>query len=298
MSPLFTCIVIIMGLLAVMGIVVGVANDAVNFLNSALGSKVAPRRVILWIAAAGILVGTLTSSDGLRVAGRRGRGGAVPYLGRRRGFHSRPFAIHQHGQGHGHHRGHPTLRGAGIRRRVAVHVRLAADLLVPLRTGVPPLGSRMVRHLAGRHPLFRPVQGTEKLGADPHVGGGLRRGARAGNAAGVLGRIVGGAVAVSAHAAQHHAHHDPFGHLRAGAGIRGERPGEFHRCAAGQLRRLADRPRSRQRVDHDGRTGRTGTRQFPAAVGIGAGDGADTVLLEEIAACHRDRAVARLAARG
>ena len=43
MSPLFTCIVIIMGLLAVMGIVVGVANDAVNFLNSALGSKVAPR---------------------------------------------------------------------------------------------------------------------------------------------------------------------------------------------------------------------------------------------------------------
>lgn len=47
MSPLFTCIVIIMGLLAVMGIVVGVANDAVNFLNSALGSKVAPRRVIL-----------------------------------------------------------------------------------------------------------------------------------------------------------------------------------------------------------------------------------------------------------
>ena len=48
MSPLFTSIVIVMGLLAVMGIVVGVANDAVNFLNSALGSKVAPRRVILW----------------------------------------------------------------------------------------------------------------------------------------------------------------------------------------------------------------------------------------------------------
>ena len=59
MSPLFTSIVIVMGLLAVMGIVVGVANDAVNFLNSALGSKVAPRRVILWIAAAGILIGTV-----------------------------------------------------------------------------------------------------------------------------------------------------------------------------------------------------------------------------------------------
>ena len=68
MSPLFTCIVIIMGLLAVMGIVVGVANDAVNFLNSALGSKAAQRRVILWIAAAGILVGTLTSSGMMEVA--------------------------------------------------------------------------------------------------------------------------------------------------------------------------------------------------------------------------------------
>ena len=33
MSPLFTSIVIVMGLLAVMGIVVGVANDAVNFLK-------------------------------------------------------------------------------------------------------------------------------------------------------------------------------------------------------------------------------------------------------------------------
>ena len=68
MSPLFTAIVIILALLAVMGIVVGVANDAVNFLNSALGSKVAPRRVILWVAAAGILVGTLTSSGMMEVA--------------------------------------------------------------------------------------------------------------------------------------------------------------------------------------------------------------------------------------
>ena len=68
MSPLFTAIVVILALLAVMGIVVGVANDAVNFLNSALGSKVAPRRVILWVAAAGILIGTLTSSGMMEVA--------------------------------------------------------------------------------------------------------------------------------------------------------------------------------------------------------------------------------------
>ena len=46
MSPLFTAIVIILAILAVMGIVVGVANDAINFLNSAIGSKVAPRRTI------------------------------------------------------------------------------------------------------------------------------------------------------------------------------------------------------------------------------------------------------------
>lgn len=68
MSPLFTFSVVVLGFLAVMGIIVGVANDAVNFLNSALGSKVAPRKVILSIAAAGILVGTLTSSGMMEVA--------------------------------------------------------------------------------------------------------------------------------------------------------------------------------------------------------------------------------------
>ncbi|HJC26071.1 MAG TPA: inorganic phosphate transporter [Candidatus Alistipes stercoravium] len=68
MSPLFIAIVVIMALLAVLGIVVGVTNDAINFLNSAIGSKIAPRRVILWIAAAGILVGTLTSSGMMEVA--------------------------------------------------------------------------------------------------------------------------------------------------------------------------------------------------------------------------------------
>ncbi len=68
MSPIFTFTIVVLGLLAVMGIVVGVANDAVNFLNSALGSKVAPRKVILSVAAAGILVGTLTSSGMMEVA--------------------------------------------------------------------------------------------------------------------------------------------------------------------------------------------------------------------------------------
>lgn len=68
MTPLFTFIVVVLAVLAVLGIVVGVANDAVNFLNSALGSKVAPRRVILAVAAVGILVGTLTSTGMMEVA--------------------------------------------------------------------------------------------------------------------------------------------------------------------------------------------------------------------------------------
>ena len=41
MSPIFTVIIIILALLAILDLIVGVANDAVNFLNSALGAKVA-----------------------------------------------------------------------------------------------------------------------------------------------------------------------------------------------------------------------------------------------------------------
>ncbi len=68
MSPIFTFIVITLGVLAIFDIIVGVANDAVNFLNSAIGSKIAPLRVILGVAAVGILVGVLTSSGMMEVA--------------------------------------------------------------------------------------------------------------------------------------------------------------------------------------------------------------------------------------
>ena len=61
MDSIFTIIVIILLALAVSGLVVGVANDAVNFLNSALGSKAAPRYVILIVASVGIIIGALTS---------------------------------------------------------------------------------------------------------------------------------------------------------------------------------------------------------------------------------------------
>ena len=54
--------------LAIVDLVVGVSNDAVNFLNSAIGSKVAPFRTILIIASIGILVGAGFSSGMMEVA--------------------------------------------------------------------------------------------------------------------------------------------------------------------------------------------------------------------------------------
>ncbi len=61
-------IVITLALLAVMGIIVGVSNDAVNFLNSAFGSKVAKKNIILSVAAIGVMVGVMTSSGMMDVA--------------------------------------------------------------------------------------------------------------------------------------------------------------------------------------------------------------------------------------
>ena len=61
-------IVITLAVLAVMGIIVGVSNDAVNFLNSAFGSKVAKKNVILSVAAVGVMVGVMTSSGMMDVA--------------------------------------------------------------------------------------------------------------------------------------------------------------------------------------------------------------------------------------
>lgn len=54
--------------LAASDLMVGVANDAVNFLNSAVGSKVAPRHIIMIVASLGILVGTIFSSGIMEVA--------------------------------------------------------------------------------------------------------------------------------------------------------------------------------------------------------------------------------------
>ncbi|MGQ1889542.1 inorganic phosphate transporter [Thermophagus sp. OGC60D27] len=61
-------IAILLSLLAIVDLVVGVSNDAVNFLNSAIGSRVAPRRAIYWVAGSGIIVGTFFSAGMMEVA--------------------------------------------------------------------------------------------------------------------------------------------------------------------------------------------------------------------------------------
>ena len=68
MSELYTVIIVILGILAVSGLFVGVTNDAVNFLNSAIGSKAAPMRTILIVASIGIIIGVITSSGMMEVA--------------------------------------------------------------------------------------------------------------------------------------------------------------------------------------------------------------------------------------
>ncbi|MCB0597105.1 MAG: inorganic phosphate transporter [Lewinellaceae bacterium] len=68
METLYLVLVIILFLLAISDLVVGVSNDAVNFLNSAVGAKAAQLRTILIVAALGVLIGATFSSGMMEVA--------------------------------------------------------------------------------------------------------------------------------------------------------------------------------------------------------------------------------------
>ncbi len=68
METIYLILIIVLFLLAISDLVVGVSNDAVNFLNSAIGSKAAPLKVIMIIAALGVLVGATFSSGMMEVA--------------------------------------------------------------------------------------------------------------------------------------------------------------------------------------------------------------------------------------
>ena len=63
--------VLVLAGFAVFDLVVGVSNDAVNFLNPSFGARVASRRVILLFACAGILAG-VTFSSGMMEVARKG----------------------------------------------------------------------------------------------------------------------------------------------------------------------------------------------------------------------------------
>ncbi len=61
-------ILVILILLAIVDLTVGVANDAVNFLNSAIGANAAKLRTIMIVAAIGVLVGVMVSGGMMEVA--------------------------------------------------------------------------------------------------------------------------------------------------------------------------------------------------------------------------------------
>ncbi|MBN2165913.1 MAG: inorganic phosphate transporter [Marinilabiliaceae bacterium] len=71
MENIYLILVVILFFLAASDLVVGVSNDAVNFLNSAIGSKAASFRTILFIASIGIFVGA-TFSTGMMEVARKG----------------------------------------------------------------------------------------------------------------------------------------------------------------------------------------------------------------------------------
>lgn len=68
MEILFLCVVIFLFMLAVFDLSVGVSNDAVNFLNSAIGSKAASFKRVLVIASIGVFIGAAMSNGMMDIA--------------------------------------------------------------------------------------------------------------------------------------------------------------------------------------------------------------------------------------
>ncbi len=68
MHDYYLILVIILGILAIADLMVGVSNDAVNFLNSAIGSKVVTFKTLMIIASLGVAFGAMSSSGMMEVA--------------------------------------------------------------------------------------------------------------------------------------------------------------------------------------------------------------------------------------
>ena len=68
MDNIYLLMLVALTILAVADIVVGVSNDAINFLNSAIGSKAISVRTIMIVASLGIFIGAVFSSGMMEVA--------------------------------------------------------------------------------------------------------------------------------------------------------------------------------------------------------------------------------------
>lgn len=68
METIYLCIIIFLFVLAIFDLMVGVSNDAVNFLNSAIGAKAASFKTVLFIAGTGILIGASFSNGMMDIA--------------------------------------------------------------------------------------------------------------------------------------------------------------------------------------------------------------------------------------
>ena len=67
-ESIFLILVVFLLILAAIDLFVGVSNDAVNFLNSAVGSRIAPLKVVMLVASLGVLFGATFSSGMMEVA--------------------------------------------------------------------------------------------------------------------------------------------------------------------------------------------------------------------------------------
>ncbi len=68
MESFFILILVFLMVLAAFDLFVGVSNDAVNFLNSAIGSRIASFKTIMIVASAGVLIGATFSSGMMEIA--------------------------------------------------------------------------------------------------------------------------------------------------------------------------------------------------------------------------------------
>ena len=68
MNTMYLVMIIFLFALAVIDLWVGVSNDAVNFLNSAVGSKAAKFKTIMIVAALGIFIGAAISNGMMDIA--------------------------------------------------------------------------------------------------------------------------------------------------------------------------------------------------------------------------------------